>query len=577
MLLGATADNRFWAGADEVLFLGSWCVPVGAEGALAGRRYRIVPYHWNDRGKLHRDGLMLWRRYEATLPALAGAMNVWHQTDHSVAYWRAATGYALLGAMTLVKDRMDCLLAAVNEGATHIFAPRQPLSPPVSYGDMMAKASASDFWNQVFVAHLSRNGLPIRVETIEVEQPAYHLPPQGPKASLKRAVRSMGRFVPRRIAFVDMGLPLGTLARLEFGQRQIPLPVSSPAPKEVAVRSDLRASFHVDCGGDEFGRICSAVLPQLFPTALLEGYSDAVRQARRAFPNAPRAIVTAQAQYNEIFSQWAAAHQERGVPTAIEQHGGHYGTDLTELAEDQEIRSADRYFTWGWTRKECDTAVPMPALKLVPWKKRRLGKQNGDLLAVYDAGHRYPYRIYSVPIAGQRLDDNQLQLSLLESLPVSLRKALRLRIHPVPDGYGFREKIAALGFAAQLDKSRTLMEAAKNARLCIAANNSTSMLELLVSGVPTLVFYDTRLAEVREEAAPYFQALERVGILFNDPQKLAAKIASVWNDPLAWWNTDEVARAHVAFANRFCAGTENWAAVWKTGLENLVRTNSSSR
>ena len=61
MLLITTADQRFWKTDEPVLFLGEWCKLFSQKAVWEKLDYEVLPYHWDDRGKLYNDYLYLDR------------------------------------------------------------------------------------------------------------------------------------------------------------------------------------------------------------------------------------------------------------------------------------------------------------------------------------------------------------------------------------------------------------------------------------------------------------------------------------------------------------------------------------
>jgi putative transferase (TIGR04331 family) len=55
VFLVTTADRRFWRSGERTLFLGEWCRLQDQRRAWAGLDSEVLPYHWDDRGRLCRD------------------------------------------------------------------------------------------------------------------------------------------------------------------------------------------------------------------------------------------------------------------------------------------------------------------------------------------------------------------------------------------------------------------------------------------------------------------------------------------------------------------------------------------
>jgi putative transferase (TIGR04331 family) len=571
MLLVTTADENTWGQDEEILFLGEWCLVSGREEALRGRHYRVLPYHWDDREKLRHDAQMLQARYEQILPRLSERLNVIQNTERDITYWRLVAGPWLLWILSVVWERRENLRLAVEAGATetHVY---QGATLPTSRFEILGPLSAQDdSWNHMLCARLLD-------QFPQVRQLPLKATPAAPAARTgvrprwtvlaKKMTRMLARLIPQRVAFVSMHVKPSVQVRLQLSQRQLPLMLSPPPMPSFSRQERLRESLQLDCGEDGFGAALAQIISETFPDVLLEGYTDVRALALKSFPSKPRTIVTANAQYNELFCLWAGEHRGR-APLVLLQHGGHYGVDRTEMMEDHELAVADRYCSWGWRRNGYDNIVPLPAFKLQGVKATPAAPDRHGLVAIYDAAHRYPNRLYNVPIGGQRRADNAGQLQLLNALPSAIRTQLRLRCHPQTDGYGLGVDLEKAGLSHCFDGASDMLAAIASARLCLIGSNSTPLLEALCSGTPTVAFYDPRFAEEREEAKPLFDALRAAGILHTDPVDCAAMITDIWDDPVHWMNSPDVRNATGMFVEHFARTSPTWLSDWRNFLRFL--------
>jgi putative transferase (TIGR04331 family) len=86
--------------------------------------------------------------------------------------------------------------------------------------------------------------------------------------------------------------------------------------------------------------------------------------------------------------------------------------------------------------------------------------------------------------------------------------------------------------------------------------------------IPTLLIISSELWAIREEAIPYFQELERVGILLYKPKEAVVKVEEVFDDLAAWWSSTEVQSIREKFVNNYAFGSKNWLKIW---VDELVR------
>ena len=75
-----------------LLLLGEWCRPISKKNKLDKLNIKLLPYHWDDRLKLHIDYLYLDEFYEKLLSELSFELNNIHGTQHDNRYWRILIG-----------------------------------------------------------------------------------------------------------------------------------------------------------------------------------------------------------------------------------------------------------------------------------------------------------------------------------------------------------------------------------------------------------------------------------------------------------------------------------------------------
>jgi len=98
----------------------------------------------------------------------------------------------------------------------------------------------------------------------------------------------------------------------------------------------------------------------------------------------------------------------------------------------------------------------------------------------------------------------------------------------------------------------------------------TGYLETLALNVPTVCFYDPDTYAFRAEAEPFMQALERVGILHSSGKAAGRFVASVANDPQAWWAQAEVQEARSRFVGNYANFATDWKRQWQQEFRRAI-------
>lgn len=103
-------------------------------------------------------------------------------------------------------------------------------------------------------------------------------------------------------------------------------------------------------------------------------------------------------------------------------------------------------------------------------------------------------------------------------------------------------------------------------RLVVIDHMATPLLETFAAGIPAVLYWDPDRWEIRDQARPYFEALRRVGILWDAPEAAASQVERVIKDPAGWWETDELQTVLRTFSDRYALRQDNWLATWSRFL-----------
>jgi putative transferase (TIGR04331 family) len=157
-------------------------------------------------------------------------------------------------------------------------------------------------------------------------------------------------------------------------------------------------------------------------------------------------------------------------------------------------------------------------------------------------------------IAGQMLSYFEDQFSFVNHLPNRIRKKLYVRLYPTDHGWHQKERWHDYNPSINFDNGRkSIWNSVKNARLLIHSYNATSYLESLSLNIPTIIFWDTNIWEVKDDAVPYFQRLQDVGVFHKNPELAAAHVALIWDDVSSWWFSSDVQNAVNNLCNEYAS------------------------
>jgi len=573
MHLVTTAIEESWPDEGSVLFAGEWCRRFSRRSRWSTMDHDVVPYHWNNSDRLHRDKEVLDDLYERLLAELAVRLNELQAVDRSHRYWRILIGPWLSRFVQMAYDRWASLDLALSsfplDRTTVLDLPdRFLLAHDVEDSGRVACSQPGN--HHFFRLLLDRMDRADHIERLVVDYaPSVDCgsaiaAPSASRLSRRRIVekallvysRLGARAVRRKDALVfGSKMPwtrdLLLAARLgQFPQYWPMAPQVTPVDVDPVVRQRLALPEE----GDEFERAVRSLLPEVLPTAYLEGYGALLQKVeQQPWPSAPKAIWTCRDWRDEVFKAYAAGHLEQGTPLVMSQNSGQYGVFPWYVQEAHEIEISDRYLTWGWDDSSEPSVRPVGYVR----GRRSLGVDHPrqDRMMMVNWAIEAPVHILMPAINSSRwLTYFEDHCAFVEALSPRLREALFIRLYRADCGWEqaarWRDRFPDIA----LDEGQEdIDEVTRGCRLLISTYNGTNNLEALAMGVPTVKFWNPEVWPLRDSAKPYFDELLSVGVYHEEPESAAAHVERVWDDVDGWWKSGEVVEAVRSFTDRFIA------------------------
>jgi putative transferase (TIGR04331 family) len=554
-----------------------------------------MPCPWNDRKRFYEAAEYVDEYGERLLKHLTDYLNSVHSVSYTQRYWRILIGPWLLFYLHAYYDRYVRLVQAFEKYGdlqTIVMDPRSFWTP----GDMRAFTNAvvDDAYNlQVLSQLLQAMGYVFPARALLGERHgAGGGDGTGQRQScdaLKDAAKWVLRFGSksvswtlaerRRLAISDLYVRPTMLWGLAWCMRFRAVPIETKMkwsfPLPGPAFDNRRDGLRLLASAGEFESLLVRSLPQNFPTLYMEGYHCARTEALRRYGKVPQIIVSATAWYDdEPFKYLAAEASQRGSRLVTVQSGGGYGIHRFSAAERHESRLADSFMVWGWAGSQSNGIHNLPSPKVSSLPRMRLRNRDSVgseiVLFVSTAHLRYLLRFHSMPIGIQTDEYFQWQIRFLEAISDQVRWRLVFRPYPKDYGHSTRDRILNRYGNIRWDDSRSIYRRLLEARIVVVDHSGTTFLEALRFGVPTILFWDPHLTEVRDEAVAYFEGLRKVGILFNSPEEAAAKVMEVYEDPWAWWNSGLVEEVRQRFVERYALAREDWLECWVKALEEEI-------
>jgi putative transferase (TIGR04331 family) len=589
MFLATTALSEFWDIKKKIVFLGPWCILYGKKEPISGLEYNILPNPWSDKEKFYQAYQYCQVLFEDLLVELGDFLNQVHGVKFGLRYWRILLGPWILRFLCAYYDRYVCLIEAIRHYPnfdTWLLDEQDYLVPfdTVEFIHLVTMGEADlynlQLYSQIlrglgytFPAKKAENGISARGEWklygIAVREKWWKALAKRARKLIYRAAFSQGELwlhfsaVPTWKDAVRLALTPGFKGRFLLPD-DLP-PWRGPLEEKEELRERLTS---LSSNGDSFRKILLQNLPVNFPKIFLEGFGQWRRQMLEVwFPHGlPKLLVNSGGLWMDESAKLLAAEMTaRGGKILSLQHGGGYGSNRLVWPEQYEREISGRFACWGWAEQENDIKLVNVAFPKLATSERKSGesRKRRTILVVGNQVPRYLYLYQSHPVGTQIEKYIQDLLTFLAELGDVEQKATLYRWYPSEFGWHINQRVQDRFPDVVLDDhGQPFSNRINEARLVVVDYPYTAMLEVMAANVPLVLFFDSRVWQIREEAEQYFNSLRRVGIFQDTPAAAARKVGEVYDRVDDWWFSDQVQAARWEFTQHFARSNRRWPREW---------------
>jgi putative transferase (TIGR04331 family) len=567
-LLLTTPVQELNSSEDNILFLGEWCklYPEYKYSQIV----EIHKYHWDDRDKFTKDCNYLNDLYEKYLLDFSSILNKFHNRNEDTRYWRIIIGPWLKYFIDVIFDRFECIrtLGDKKIDNTYVFKYNLEDLIPDDFSCFYDQIR-SDGWNHAIfseciiyfgINHTLLNYSPYR----------SNISSKNSKQKLKNKLLNIYNSVfPRifnSIAIIEPYTDIYQTIKLNIALGQFPIFGTNANERNINKLDKFRSEFISNNSlTSPFEYFLEKLIFKLIPFSYLENLATIEKSSLSKYPLNPKLIFTSNAyQANDLFKIWAANFVTNGIPLIIAQHGGHYGIGLVNQTEVHQLKISSVFASWGWGNAE--SIATMPSLKLnnsFTFKYKR----NGKILITTPSYPRYFYCSFSVPLSGQFLYYLNDLFVFLNG--INEKKNILIRTDADIFGWNIHKRIVDNNFGWAIDiKNIKLIDSLKESKIAISTYNATIFLETLSMNFPTLVYFDFKYYEIREDAQESISILLDANILHKSAVNAYQFLNSLNGEIESWWFSNSVQNARLVFCNKFARASSNCINEWKIFLNN---------
>jgi len=539
---------------DTHIALGPWCFYKAEEIYPAWEKLPFVDPFRNCADRIA-GGEACRALSHALVERIATEMNQRHGMQHSRAYWHVVLMDWVLHVV-MISRRLWCHVEAfkhaVGSEPLEVPLPGTEFPRPDDTAQLVTGCYNSTDFRGWLIGQIVRQSAPANWKPVEAGKPNSSFATRRSRALSDNCDRRGDRV--RHISGMRRWheIALSTVVRL--------------APKRPARFSAL-PSGSMDGFPPLFLQLLDRLLEATRPRNLGDGFAKlaAAAAGRPAHPG--RLDVSFIDPHNDVGNIARAQAGESDERIVDVQHGGVVqGAAVAPFSAELEY-CYDTYITWGWTEHPPYNGrflpLPYPYLRLLERSRRKPGS---DIVLV---GTIMPAFTPRFDCSADTLEYRRWKARFIASLGAAAQRSLVYR--PYPTSHAFDDlKWLKERFAELREWQGTNFNAAlKSFRLVVLDHASTTFAFAMAANVPTIGFWNQ--SDWLMSAKPWekFKALERVGILFDTPEKAAAQVNTILPDIEAWWLDPERQRVRKEWCRTFAWSDRWWFWRWAKALATL--------
>lgn len=547
----------------------------------------------------------VWKLYCKIADRLAEMLNKHHDEDRSQRYWEILFWGSLYPFISTAVDKYNRLETALRDlEVAQVYLPRDPLAHLSGvkkqqygsnhsvhlaiYGILMPlfpkvkinHISTSDYQAMVHkfgdhrirkdVQKSKRLPLPIGYAKSILREIYFRMKRSLPASKIRKTAKNYVFMGPQYLLQEDMIELLRKINEKPYSYRFPPQRVvKTPAPNP-----RRRIRLRVDDNDSALERILLKELIAFLPASLFEDYQGHRDNAKKLIGSSPVVILDSLENVGREERVFFVAEsvEQNGSTYVMPCHGGCYGAMEVSLSERVWARIADHHCLWGKRNPAYGAhSLKMPGLRLHRHRKQPVSPMlTGGMTYFYNGYYPHTYQFESIapyytpdyPEEFHNCFFKNLHKHIAQDSEVrDYHRALDVMVHQ-------RRDLEALGVRVA-PRKQSFSQALSQSRLAIHSAAQTTYLETLVMNYPTICLWDSDFNLIRQDLIPFYNELERVGVIFYDAEAAAHQVNQIFDDVESWWMEAERQKVVTHFTDNVCHTSDGAIAQWASFLRGI--------
>lgn len=595
-----TRPTLFVIGEDDSALLSSFSALVGVDFerdlAPCESDYTSFEYRWIRESQREKDYKYLETIYAPILAKIVNVLNEIHEIEYDTRQWETAFGAWFGAALSVCFDRYHMFEAASEQvlGPLALATSEDKIRPAADTKEFMELLS-SDGWNRLLLAAIGTFVRPESFHTVNLPGVSCAKKSKSPgarrtilhNANMRDFFRQLLHYVEKPVYMLwanRLEIPtlvvhqshfsaeqegfLGWALRKTVSFRRYQYPKVVRAEVDNVLRSQLRDLLKPEKtpSGDKFVTFFLETIPDILPHSFMESFAR-ITEANVEVNGTPVASLTASGHwYDDSYKLWLANSAFQGTQVILAEHGGSLPAENFVFGFEE--RSSN-FFVSARPARNCKE-VQLPLSTFVGRKPSRQLFRGRKLLIVTYSGAKWATRASSQPQSYRGLSTIRMCREFLDKLPHHARQLVSIKVQSPKSSWERLEKehmvLKELGYDF---KSDSLVKNLGQSRLVICLYPQTTYFDALLAGKPTILLFDEAVSGVDQRARDLLVRMRSAKMFFTDANAAAHFVATIWDNPENWWNSEPVKQNRSALAEYAMLSCERPLDMWVSFLSGV--------
>ena len=334
-------------------------------------------------------------------------------------------------------------------------------------------------------------------------------------------------------------------------------------------------NIEIDSNND-FEKFVAYLIPKILPKMMVEDYKKISNLVNKKYPIKTKNLIKPPDD-NDYLNFFVANQVSMGSKIHMFQHGANYGQLLICPDEEIEFNQADYFYTYGWKSEFYNKEIQNKLVQFYPVslgyvKNLELDKTKKELSIILKCNEEFFYQFQSVAnYAHQKKYIDNIK-NFQNRLKNEVIKNLSIRLHPTDKISRYKKSFDSIKI---YDGKENIIQFLQKLKLCIITYNATTYLHTFALNIPTIIYFDKDDVLFRKNVDKYFNYLREANILFDEPNKAAEFINSIYPNVEKWWFSEKTQKNVKLFTKNFADLNKNNQNRYDSLIKNILKNEKN--